>query len=73
MTLCTFDNDKDSSGRSVFNGPCAANGSPLLAHDESKPMGEFSVIVRDDGKNPWAYKGKESPYIAESKTPYPKV
>ena len=56
MTLYTF--DKDSAGKSVCNGPCATNWPPLTASDDSKAAGDYSVIVRDDGKKQWAYKGK---------------
>jgi predicted lipoprotein with Yx(FWY)xxD motif len=56
MTLYTF--DKDSGGKSMCNGPCAENWPPLLASDDAKPEGSMTIVVRDDGKKMWAYKGK---------------
>lgn len=56
MTLYTF--DKDSAGKSVCNGPCAANWPPALAVDDAKPMGPWTIVTRDDGLKQWAYNGK---------------
>ena len=58
MTLYTFDRDVAGSGKSVCNGPCAANWPPLMAMDSDKPMGDYMLITRDDGKKQWAMKGK---------------
>jgi predicted lipoprotein with Yx(FWY)xxD motif len=55
LTLYVF--DKDSGGKSACNGQCADNWSPLMAIAASKPMGDYSVITRDDGSKQWAYKG----------------
>ena len=57
MTLYTFDRDAAGSGKSACNGPCATNWPPLMAADSAKPMGAYTVVVRDDGKKQWAYKG----------------
>lgn len=56
MTLYTF--DKDASGKSMCNGPCAENWPPLTASDDAKPDANMTILVRDDGKKMWAYKGK---------------
>jgi predicted lipoprotein with Yx(FWY)xxD motif len=56
MTLYTF--DKDSGGKSACNGPCATNWPPLAASADAKPMGDWTVVARDDGNKMWAYKGK---------------
>jgi predicted lipoprotein with Yx(FWY)xxD motif len=56
MTLYVF--DKDSGGKSACNGPCAGNWPPLTATAASMPMGDYSVITRDDGTKQWAYKGR---------------
>ena len=56
MTLYTF--DKDASGKSMCNGPCAENWPPLAAADDAKPTADMTIVVRDDGKKMWAYKGK---------------
>jgi predicted lipoprotein with Yx(FWY)xxD motif len=56
MTLYTF--DKDAGGNSMCNGPCAENWPPLAAADDAKPTADMTIVVRDDGKKMWAYKGK---------------
>ena len=56
MTLYTF--DKDAGGKSMCNGPCAENWPPLTAADGAKPTADITIVVRDDGKKMWAYKGK---------------
>ena len=56
MTLYTF--DKDAGGKSMCNGPCADNWPPLFAASDAKPTGDMTIVVRDDGKKMWAYKGK---------------
>lgn len=58
MTLYTFDRDAAGSGKSVCNGPCAANWPPLLAGTDAKAAGDWTVVARDDGRAQWAYKGK---------------
>jgi predicted lipoprotein with Yx(FWY)xxD motif len=56
MTLYTF--DKDASGKSTCNGPCAVNWPPLRAADADRASGDWSIVVRDDGSKQWAYKSK---------------
>jgi len=56
MPLYTF--DKDSGAKSMCNDQCAANWPPLMAKGDAKPMGEWTIITRDDGKKQWAYEGK---------------
>lgn len=56
MTLYWFDNDM--GGKSACNGPCATNWPPLMAPAGAMAMGDWSVILRDDGGRQWAYKGK---------------
>ena len=56
MTLYVF--DKDSGGKSACNGPCAGNWPPLAAAAAAMPMGDYTVITRDDGTKQWAYKGR---------------
>jgi len=58
MSLYTFDKDVASSGKSVCNGPCAANWPPLIAATDAKASGGWSIVTRDDGGRQWAYKGK---------------
>lgn len=56
MTLYTF--DKDTAETSMCNGTCAKNWPPLRTEPNSQPFNEYSVIIRDDGTQQWAYKGK---------------
>ena len=58
MTLYTFDKDPAGAGKSVCNGPCAANWPPFKAAGADTATGEFAIITRDDGTKQWAYKGK---------------
>ena len=56
MTLYTF--DKDPDGKSVCNGPCAANWPPVAASPDDTGSDGYSVISRDDVSRQWAYKDK---------------
>ncbi|SRR6476661_4532951 len=56
MSLYTF--DKDMDGKSVCNGPCAANWPALKAEAGDRAADNYSVLTRDDGSKQWAYKGK---------------
>lgn len=68
MTLYTFDRDTAGSGKSVCNGPCATNWPPLIATPTSQPLGDYTLITRDDGSRQWAIKGKPLYYwIKDSK------
>ncbi len=58
MTLYTFDADPVGSGKSMCNGPCAANWPPLAAAAGDTANGDYSIITRDDGAKQWAMKGK---------------
>jgi predicted lipoprotein with Yx(FWY)xxD motif len=58
MTLYTFDKDAAGTGKSVCNGPCATNWPPLFAMDGDSASGDYSIVLRDDGKKQWAFKGK---------------
>lgn len=58
MTLYTFDKDPAGNGKSLCNGPCAANWPPLTADASATPAGDYSIVTRDDGAQQWAYKGK---------------
>ena len=47
MTLYTFDKDTAGSGKSVCNGPCAANWPALMAKADDKPMGDWTIVTRN--------------------------
>jgi len=67
MTL--YFEDTDTVGKSVCNGPCATNWPPLTAAADAKPVGDFSIITRDDGTLQWAYKGKPLYFWKNDKQP----
>jgi predicted lipoprotein with Yx(FWY)xxD motif len=69
LTLYIFDRDAAGSGKSVCNGNCAALWPPLMASDSDKSSGDYTVIVRDDGKKQWAYKGKPLYYYVQDTKP----
>lgn len=69
MTLYTFDRDAAGSGKSVCNGPCAANWPPLMAPAGAAASGDWSVVTRDDGAKQWAYKGKPVYYWVKDQKP----
>ncbi|MEJ8853538.1 ATP-binding protein [Variovorax robiniae] len=70
MTLYTFKQDAANSGKSSCNGQCATNWPPLMAPDSPKqPMGPYTVVMRDDGKKQWAYKGAPLYYWAKDAKP----
>jgi predicted lipoprotein with Yx(FWY)xxD motif len=56
LPLYTF--DKDAPGRSNCTGPCAAAWPPLTASQGSRPVGDWTLVERADGKLQWAWRGK---------------
>jgi predicted lipoprotein with Yx(FWY)xxD motif len=56
MTLYAY--DKDMKGMSMCSGQCVQNWPPLTAAADAKPMGDWTVVTRDDGSKQWAYKGR---------------
>lgn len=58
LTLYTFDRDVANSGKSVCNGDCAVKWPPHLAMAGDQPRGDYTIVVRDDGRRQWAYRGK---------------
>ncbi len=69
MTLYIFDKDTAGSGKSVCNDACATNWPPLFAMDGDAASGDYSIIIRDDGKKQWALKGKPLYYWAKDQKP----
>jgi predicted lipoprotein with Yx(FWY)xxD motif len=55
MTLYTF--DKDTAGVSNCYDKCASNWPPLMAADDAKADGDFTLVDRTDGTKMWAFKG----------------
>jgi predicted lipoprotein with Yx(FWY)xxD motif len=67
MTLYTF--DKDSTGTSSCNGECAEYWPPVKAGADAKPVGDLTVITRDDGSKQWADDGKPLYTFVKDKKP----
>jgi predicted lipoprotein with Yx(FWY)xxD motif len=67
MTLYVF--DRDASGKSNCNGPCAVNWPPLIADTDAKASGDFAFIAREDGRKQWAYKSKPLYTFSKDKNP----
>jgi len=57
MTLYTYDGDT-TPNKSSCNDMCAMDWPPLLAPDNATPIGDWTVVARDDGTKQWAYQGK---------------
>ena len=57
MTLYTFAKDTAGGGTSACLAQCAANWPALGVADTARPMGGYTIIIREDGKRQWAYKG----------------
>jgi len=54
-----YTNDNDVAGKSTCVAECAALWPPALAPADAKPMGDWSIIKRDDtGAAQWAYRNK---------------
>src|SRR4051812_45440927 len=56
MTLYVF--DRDTTGKSACNGPCARSWLPLAALASAQASADWTVVTRDDGSKQWAYKSK---------------
>ena len=52
MTLYTY--DKDTPGKSACTGECAEYWPPVKASASDKPVGDLTLITRDDGTKQWA-------------------
>jgi len=70
MTLYVFDRDAAAgSGKSVCNGGCTALWPPLMAPADASAIGDWSVVMRDDGSRQWAYKGRPLYYWSKDVKP----
>ena len=58
LTVYTFDRDAANSGKSACNADCAVKWPPLVAAANDQPSGDYTIIVREDGKRQWAFRGK---------------
>jgi predicted lipoprotein with Yx(FWY)xxD motif len=58
LALYTFDRDVANSGKSACNGDCAVKWPPHPATASDRPVGDYTIVKRDDGRLQWAYRGK---------------
>jgi predicted lipoprotein with Yx(FWY)xxD motif len=55
--LYTFDFDT-MVGMSHCEGDCARMWPPLIAPKAARPLGDWTLVTREDGQKQWAYKTK---------------
>jgi len=67
MTLYTY--DKDAAGKSNCTGDCAEYWPPVKASASDKPVGDMTIITRDDGSMQWADGGKPLYTFVQDKQP----
>ncbi|MBX7199230.1 MAG: hypothetical protein K1X51_07610 [Rhodospirillaceae bacterium] len=48
----------DAPGKSNCNAGCIGAWSPVLASGGASPLGDWTIITRDDQRRQWAYKGQ---------------
>lgn len=56
LPLYTY--DRDQAGKSSCAGSCAVAWPPFSVSEGSAPVGEWSIVKRDDGKSQWAWRGR---------------
>ena len=57
MPLYLYGGDVKSGKVQCATGPCGTDWRPLTTGQLSNPMGDFTIVNRDDGIQQWAYKG----------------
>ncbi|MBY0511756.1 MAG: hypothetical protein K2P94_16580 [Rhodospirillaceae bacterium] len=50
--------DKDAPGKSNCVAECLTEWPPFTAAADAKPVGDWSLIAREDGSKQWAFRGK---------------
>ncbi len=66
-TLYTF--TKDAAGKSNCSGGCATAWPPFIVANPALAGGEFSIVMRDDGAQQWAFKGQPLYFFAGDTKP----
>lgn len=61
--LYTYDMDT-MRGMSHCVGQCARAWPPMVAGSDAQPGGDWTIIVREDGKRQWVYKNKPLYYFS---------
>ena len=67
LTLYTYGKDKE--GESNCHEECANIWPPLIAAEDARPSGKWSLVKRRDGTLQWAYDGKPLYTYAKDKQP----
>lgn len=57
LTIYVFDRD-DTPGESKCTAICAKAWPPVVADKDAKPVGDWTVLTRDDDSKQWAFRGK---------------
>lgn len=58
LALYTFKRDAEQPGASVCNFGCQELWPPVAAPADAEPVGDWSVVARDDGSYQWARQGR---------------
>ncbi|WP_232417994.1 COG4315 family predicted lipoprotein [Methyloversatilis thermotolerans] len=61
--------DKDSEARSRCTDACAALWPPFTADADARPVGEYALFTRDDGRRQWALRGRPLYFYAGDQRP----
>lgn len=69
ITLYTFDRDVAGTGKSLCHDDCERNWPPYYVPSGGRATGEYTVVMRNDGKAQWAYKGKPLYFWPEDTEP----
>jgi predicted lipoprotein with Yx(FWY)xxD motif len=68
MTLYYFDRD-DSGNKSNCDSACTKRWIPLAAPADAQAIGDFTIIMRNDGSRMWAYRYRPLYTSATDKAP----
>jgi predicted lipoprotein with Yx(FWY)xxD motif len=58
MAIYAFDGNVKKEDPACSGSPCVSHWAPLAAPELASPMGDFTVVIRNDETRQWAYKGK---------------
>ena len=58
MAIYAFDGNVKREDPACSGSPCVSHWQPLAAPEMASPVGDFTVVVRNDETRQWAYKGK---------------
>jgi predicted lipoprotein with Yx(FWY)xxD motif len=56
--LPLYVSDKDGPGKSACNAGCDNLWIPLLARATAKPLGEWTIFRRNDGREQWSFRNR---------------